>query len=228
MARPGCPRPRRAGRFLTRPRLALATLSWCPPSLSSATAKACGTRQTCLPVGPTSTCRPRARMRRVAAGALLAAEPGLVIDVVYTSVLTRAVRTADLALSVAGTQLPAGAPPLAAERAPLRPPPGDEQEGGLRALRRRAGEVLAPRLPHPARPGPPRRPEPPRERPPLRGRPPRRPPGSECLADVVRRLVPYFEDSIGRDLLEGTHGARRRPRQQPPCAGEVHRAHQRR
>jgi 2,3-bisphosphoglycerate-dependent phosphoglycerate mutase len=28
-------------------------------------------------------------------------------------------------------------------------------------------------------------------------------PATECLADVVRRLLPYFEDAIGPELLEG-------------------------
>ena len=33
--------------------------------------------------------------------------------------------------------------------------------------------------------------------------PPSALPSAECLADVVRRLLPYWEDAIGPDLLAG-------------------------
>ena len=62
------------------------------------------------------------------AGRLLAAEPGLDLATVHTSVLTRAVRTAEIALHAGRAELAPGAPALAAERAPLRGPPGPEQE----------------------------------------------------------------------------------------------------
>ena len=68
------------------------------------------------------------------AGGMLAADAGLDLRVVHTSVLTRAVRTADLALDAAGRSWLPGASALATQRAPLRgaagagtrrrPPPG--------------------------------------------------------------------------------------------------------
>ncbi len=137
------------------------------------------------------------------AGALLAAEPGLEIDVVHTSVLTRAVRTADLALSEAGVSyLPVtrhwrlnerhyGAlqglnkKEVAAEHGPEQllawrrgydtpPPPIAADDPGHPRHDRRYAHLPASALPR-----------------------------SECLADVVRRMAPYYEDAIAGDLLAG-------------------------
>ena len=43
-------------------------------------------------------------------------------------------------------------------------------------------------------------------------------PATECLADVVARVLPYWYDAIVPDLRAGLDGARRRPRQQPAGA----------
>ena len=63
------------------------------------------------------------------AGRLLAEARGLDLRILHTSVLTRAIRTAELTLEEAGTVVATGPPPLAAQRAPLRRPAGEEQEG---------------------------------------------------------------------------------------------------
>ena len=63
--------------------------------------KAPGTPSTSSPVGWTSTCRRRARLRPANAGKLIK-QAGLFFDVSHTSVLTRAVRTANLALEASG------------------------------------------------------------------------------------------------------------------------------
>jgi 2,3-bisphosphoglycerate-dependent phosphoglycerate mutase len=137
------------------------------------------------------------------AGRLLAAEEakGLDVQVVHTSVLTRAVRTANLALDEAGRSwLPVrrhwrlnerhygglqgrNKKQMAAEH-------GEEQV----RLWRRSYDVPPPPLPvddagHP------------RNDPRYRDVPPEALPATECLADVVRRAVPYWQDAIVPDLL---------------------------
>ena len=62
-----------------------------------------------------------------AGGKLLADEPGLDLRVLHTSVLTRAIRTAELGLGRRRSQLVAGTARLAARRAPLRRSAGQEQ-----------------------------------------------------------------------------------------------------
>ncbi len=138
-----------------------------------------------------------------AAGALLAAEPGLVIDVVHTSVLTRAVRTSDLALSVADrSYLPVHRHWRLNERhygrlQGMNKKEASERFGAEQVKSWRRGYLTPPD------PVPLDDPNHPVNDPRYADVPPDALPGSECLADVVRRLVPYFEDSIGRDLLEG-------------------------
>jgi 2,3-bisphosphoglycerate-dependent phosphoglycerate mutase len=138
-----------------------------------------------------------------AAGALLAAEPGLVIDVVHTSVLTRAVRTCDLALSVAGRSY---LPVLRHWRL------NERHYGKLQGMNKKeaaqrfgADQVKAWRRGYltPPDPVPLDDPNHPVNDPRYADVPPDALPGSECLADVVRRMIPYFEDRIGKDLLEG-------------------------
>ncbi len=143
------------------------------------------------------------------AGRLLAEEPGLELDVVHTSVLTRAVRTADIALSVASrSYLPVsrhwrlnerhyGAlqgldkKQVSAEH-DVGGPHGAEQ---LMAWRR--GYATPPPVLPRSDPGHPIH-EPRYARVPQNALP-----GSECLADVVVRLRPYYEDAIAPDLLAG-------------------------
>lgn len=138
-----------------------------------------------------------------AAGALLAAEPGLAIDVVHTSVLTRAVHTSDLALSVAGcSYLPVRRHWRLNERHYGRLQGMNKKEASERFG---ADQVKAWRRGYltPPDPVPLEDPNHPVNDPRYANVPPDALPASECLADVVRRLVPYFEDRIGKDLLEG-------------------------
>jgi len=136
-----------------------------------------------------------------AAGRLLREEAGLDLRVVHTSVLTRAVRTAAIALDVAGRSwLPVRRHWRLNERhygdlqgkdkVAVAEAHGPEQ---LRAWRR--GYTTPP--------------------PPMSVDDPRHPshdtryrdvpidalPATECLADVVARMVPYWEDAIVPDLL---------------------------
>lgn len=146
---------------------------------------------------------PAGETEAAAAGELLAAESGLAIDVVHTSVLTRAVRTANLALDAAGrSYLPVrrhwrlnerhygalqglnktetlekhGAAQLQAWRRSydVPPPPLATDDPGHPRHDARYAHVLPTALP-----------------------------ATECLADVVRRLLPYYEDVIAGDLLAG-------------------------
>ena len=136
------------------------------------------------------------------AGALLAAEQrqGLDLRVVHTSVLTRAVRTANLTLEELGRSwLPVRRHWRLNERhyGALQ---GQEQEGDRRGVRRRAGEAVAPELRHaPAAAVPGRRAHPLHDHR-YRDLPAGALPDAECLADVVARMVPYWEDAIVPDL----------------------------
>jgi len=137
------------------------------------------------------------------AGRLLAAERGLEIDTVHTSVLTRAVRTANLALDEMGrSYLPVHRSWRLNER----------HYGALQGLNKRETAVL-----HGQEqvklwrrsydtPPPPAAPE--DENHPVNDARYRRLPRSvlpatECLADVVRRLLPYWEDAIAPQLIDG-------------------------
>ena len=53
-------------------------------------------------------------------------------------------------------------------------------------------------------------------------------PRTECLKDVIARFLPYWEAEIVPDLQRGQDRPGRRPRQQPPRAGQAPRRHQRR
>jgi len=141
------------------------------------------------------------------AGELLAAEPDLDLRVVHTSVLTRAIRSANLALDTAGRSwLPVHRHWRLNERHY-----GDLQgknkrqtaeESGLEQVKiwRRSYDVPPPPLPpgdsrHAA--GDPR----------YRDVPADALPVTECLADVVDRVLPYWEDALVPDLLDtGSRG----------------------
>jgi 2,3-bisphosphoglycerate-dependent phosphoglycerate mutase len=149
---------------------------------------------------------PRGEREAAAAGELLAHAGDLDLRVVHTSVLNRAIQTANLALAAAGRPwLPVRRHWRLNERhygdlegrnkietAELH---GAEQI----KLWRRSYDVPPPPLPD----GDPRHPG---ADPRYRDVPARLLPRSECLADVVVRAVPYFDDAVVPDLLEA--GAR--------------------
>ncbi|MGH9170282.1 MAG: 2,3-diphosphoglycerate-dependent phosphoglycerate mutase [Acidimicrobiales bacterium] len=138
-----------------------------------------------------------------AAGRLLAAEDGLELDSVHTSVLTRAVRTANLALDEMGRcYLPVRRHWRLNER----------HYGALQGLNKKEtadlhglDQVKIWRRSYTTAP------------PPVSLEDPNHPanddryadvprsalPATECLADVVERLVPYWEDAIAPELLAG-------------------------
>lgn len=138
-----------------------------------------------------------------AAGGLVAAEEDVLVEVVHTSVLTRAVRTANLVLDGVGRSF-----------VPVRRHwrLNERHYGALQGLdKKEMADRYGPEQLKAWRRGystPP---------PPLAEDDPGHPsrddryariprsalPSTECLADVVRRLVPYWEDSIGPDLLGG-------------------------
>ena len=103
---------------------------------------------------------------------------------------------------------------LAAQRAPLRRPPRPRQEGDHPAARPRAGAALAAQLRRAAAAGRARRaPSTRRTIPRYRLFPPDMLPASECLKDVVVRVLPYWYDrdrarscSPGLNVLVTAHG----------------------
>ena len=137
-----------------------------------------------------------------AAGRLLAAS-GLRPDVVHTSVLTRTVQTANIMLDVTGLSwLPVRRSWRLNERhygalqgrdkAQVREWYGDEQYMRWR----RSYDVPPPPLPDDDPLSATRDPR-------YAGLPPELLPRTECLRDVVRRLVPYWHDAIVPDLAAG-------------------------
>jgi 2,3-bisphosphoglycerate-dependent phosphoglycerate mutase len=135
-----------------------------------------------------------------AGGHLLAAEPGLDLRILHTSVLTRAIRTAELALAAAGRSwLPVRRDWRLNERhygdlqgknkAEIRERYGDEQL----KLWRRSYDTPPPELS-------PDNPTDVANDPRYRDLSPDDIPKTECLADVVRRVLPYWESAIVPDL----------------------------
>lgn len=129
---------------------------------------------------------------------------GLDFETVHTSVLTRAVRTANLALDVLGrSYLPVARSWRLNERhygalQGLNKAETAERHGAEQvALWRRSYDVP----PDPLAPDDPRHPS-------FDSRyrlvPRSALPATECLADVVKRLLPYWEDAIAPQLLAGT------------------------
>jgi 2,3-bisphosphoglycerate-dependent phosphoglycerate mutase len=134
------------------------------------------------------------------AGGRLMAERGLLPDVVHTSVLVRAIRTADLALREMGrTWIPVRRHWRLNERHY-----GDLQ--GLNkaetAERHGAEKVKLWRRSYDVPPPPMDRDDPRNVRhdPRYAGLPPELVPNTECLADVVERMLPYWYDRIVPDL----------------------------
>ena len=137
------------------------------------------------------------------AGRLLSAQADLDIDAVHTSVLARAVRTANLALDeMSRSYLPVRRHWRLNER----------HYGALQGLNKKETaerfgpeQVKAWRRSYDIPPEPvgledPRHPV---NDPRYRMVPAEALPATECLADVVGRLLPYYYDAIGPELLEG-------------------------
>ncbi len=146
---------------------------------------------------------PTGEKEAIEAGRLLVAEreaSGLEPAVVHTSVLTRAVRTANLALDAMGrSYLPVRRHWRLNERhygalQGLNKAETAERHGPEQVkLWRRSYDVPPPPLESddPGHPAFDRR---------YAGVPRTALPATECLADVVRRLLPYYEDAIAADL----------------------------
>ena len=144
----------------------------------------------------------RGRREAARAGELMA-EQGLLPDVVHTSVLTRAIRTADIALATIGHQwLPTRRSWRLNERhygalqgrsrAAVRAEIGDESYSRWRRSYEHAPPPLPEDDPSSARHD--RR---------YAGLPARELPTTEALSDVYRRVVPYWQDAIAADLHAG-------------------------
>ena len=136
-----------------------------------------------------------------AAGRVLA-EADVLPEVAHTSVLKRAIRTCNLTRRVRPGVDP-GASALAAERAPLRRPPGAGQ--GRDAAPAWREQFMAWRRSYDV-PPPPLEPgsqwdvsDDPR----YADLPPEVLPRTECLKDVVERMLPYWVDGIVPDLRAG-------------------------
>jgi len=141
-----------------------------------------------------------------AAGRLLADEPGLDLRVLHTSLLTRAIRTAELALAEADRSWLTVRRSWRLNERHYGDLTGKDKkqiaaEVGMDQLMlwRRSYDVPPPPMPE----GDPRRSD---GDPRYRDVPRELLPGTECLADVVARCLPYYEDEIVPDLLE--EGAR--------------------
>jgi 2,3-bisphosphoglycerate-dependent phosphoglycerate mutase len=137
-----------------------------------------------------------------AAGRALRAA-GLLPTVVHTSLLTRAIRTADLALA----ELNALWIPVRRSWRLNERHYGDLQGKNKAETKAQYGEeqFLAWRRSY-ATPPPPLPDGDPRSAahdPRYAGLPPDVIPATECLADVVKRLLPYWEDALAPDLLAG-------------------------
>jgi 2,3-bisphosphoglycerate-dependent phosphoglycerate mutase len=137
----------------------------------------------------------------VAAGRLLADEPGLDLRMLHTSVLVRAIRTAELALAEAGRSwLPVSRSWRLNERHYGDLTGKNKRETAERYGRdqlqawRRSFDVR----PEPMPEGDPRRSD---ADPRYRDVPRDSLPATECLKDVVARVHPYFEGAIVPDLI---------------------------
>jgi len=139
----------------------------------------------------------------ISAGRLLHADPGLGPDVVHTSVLTRAVRTANLALDQMGRSwLPVRRHWRLNERHYGALEGLDKKETATRhgadqiKIWRRSWATPPPLL----EADDPRHPS---HDPRYAGVAPDLLPGGEALADVVARMLPYWHDAIVPDLMAG-------------------------
>jgi 2,3-bisphosphoglycerate-dependent phosphoglycerate mutase len=150
---------------------------------------------------------PAGEREAVAAGRLLAAEPGLDLRSLHTSVLVRAIRTAELTLAEASRSwLPVSRSWRLNERHYGDLTGTNKLEASKRYGRdqvhawRRSYDVA----PRPMPEGDPRRSD---TDPRYRDVPRDLLPATECLKDVVARVLPYFESDVVPDLLaEGDRG----------------------
>jgi 2,3-bisphosphoglycerate-dependent phosphoglycerate mutase len=138
----------------------------------------------------------------IAGGELLAAEPGLDLRVLHTSVLTRAIHTAELALGAAKRSwLPVRRDWRLNERHY-----GDLQGKNKKETAEKFGkEQLQLWRRSYDTPPPPLSPDNPTSTahdPRYRDIDPSEIPTTECLADVVRRVLPYWESAIVPDLRQ--------------------------
>jgi 2,3-bisphosphoglycerate-dependent phosphoglycerate mutase len=141
------------------------------------------------------------------AGRLLAAEADLDLRVLHTSVLTRAIRTAELSLAAAGRSwLPVKRHWRLNERHYGALQGLDKKETSARHgdTQVKAWRRSYATPPPPVEPGSAQHPV---GDPRYRDLPVEALPVTECLADVVDRVIPYWEDAIVPDLLaEGPRG----------------------
>ena len=149
---------------------------------------------------------------RGARGGELLVEHDLLPDVVHTSLQRRAIRTAELALAVGRSDVDPGAPLVAAQRAPLRRAAGQGQGADARRVGEEQFMLLAPLLRHAAAAAARRRRCSQFHDPRYAALPPEVRPRTECLADVVARMLPYWYDAIVPDLRPA------RPCSSPPTA----------
>lgn len=145
---------------------------------------------------------PRGIEEARAAGRLMR-EEGLAFDIVFTSLLARAIRTAELALEEMGLSW------LPVERSWRL---NERHYGALQGLNKKelaarygSDQVFRWRRSYDEPPPPlaPDDPRHPRHDPRYRFLPPEVLPATECLKDVVARMLPYWQDAIGPRLLEG-------------------------
>ena len=174
--------------------------------------KASGTRRTSSPAGSTSTCAPRARPRRRTPAPPQEGRP-LLRHLPHLAADPRGAHRQPRAGGL-GPGLAAGQPHLAAQRAPLRRPAGQGQGADGAAVRRRAGEAVAPELRRAAAGRSPSATSTTQtnDRRATASRRPTRCRASECLKDVVARVLPWWHDSVvpqlraGRTVLVVAHG----------------------
>ncbi|WP_009478483.1 2,3-diphosphoglycerate-dependent phosphoglycerate mutase [Rhodococcus sp. JVH1] len=136
------------------------------------------------------------------AGALLAAA-GLIPETVHASLLTRALDTARIALDAVG----GATPPIRRSWRLNERHYGVLQGHSRTAVREEFGDALFTRWRRSYDLAPPAvsfdDPNHPRHDPRYAALPPRELPAAESLADVRRRLVPYWQDAIAGDLAAG-------------------------
>jgi 2,3-bisphosphoglycerate-dependent phosphoglycerate mutase len=145
---------------------------------------------------------PTGEAEAAAGGLLLAGEPGLDLRILHTSVLTRAIRTAEIALAAAKRSwLPVRRDWRLNERHY-----GDLQGKNKAETMERYGEAQLKlwRRSYDTRPPPlaPDNPYSTADDPRYRDLDPAELPLTECLADVVVRVLPYWESAIVPDLRQ--------------------------
>ena len=202
--------------------------AWPTPTDSSCsgTARARGMPRGSSPVGSTSRCPNAAQPGRGAAGRC--SEQDLLPDIVHTSLLRRAIQTANATLDVAEAQLDPvrrswrlNSVTTAHYRARTRPNPG--------GVRRRPIHAVAPVVRHPAAARCPMTTSGRRWATSFADLPPEAVPRTECLADVVVRMRRTGADGIVPDLRTGAaySGRQRSARAQAPRRDERREGHRR-